>query len=84
MAATQLEATDVTVFEGFELLGSQNFFLRHIQKRGLASPHEIVSGAAEGNRTLVIGLGSLCSTIELQPHEEVSILQKKTSFSYFL
>lgn len=44
----------------------------------------IVSGAAEGNRTLVIGLGSLCSTIELQPHEEALILQKKVFFSYFL
>ncbi len=23
----------------------------------------------EGNRTLVVGLGSLCSTIELHPHQ---------------
>ena len=26
------------------------------------------SGAGEGNRTLVVSLGSFCSTIELHPH----------------
>jgi hypothetical protein len=31
--------------------------------RGLAER----DGAGEGNRTLVVGLGSLCSTIELHP-----------------
>ena len=28
----------------------------------------VLTGAGEGNRTLVVSLGSFCSTIELHPH----------------
>ena len=37
----------------------------HAAKGRTALPEPI--GAGEGNRTLVVGLGSLCSTIELHP-----------------
>ena len=31
-------------------------------------------GAGEGNRTLTVSMGSLCSTIELRPHLSVVAL----------
>ena len=31
------------------------------------------SGAGEGNRTLVLSLGSFCSTIELHPRDKIRL-----------
>ncbi len=44
--------------------------------RGYAGLYESVFGkstfgAGEGNRTLVLSLGSFCSTIELHPQERI-------------
>ncbi len=38
-------------------------------------PLPMVTGAGEGNRTLVLSLGSSCSAIELHPQTELRILK---------
>ncbi len=42
------------------------------------------SGAGEGNRTLVVSLGSFCSTIELHPQEKEFYIKLELFFHIFL
>ena len=40
------------------------------------------NGAGEGNRTLVVSLGSFYSTIELHPHDKIVLLNGFLSLPY--
>ena len=40
------------------------------------------NGAGEGNRTLVVSLGSFYSTIELHPHDKITLLNGSLSLPY--
>ena len=44
-------------------------------------PPRFCGGAGEGNRTLVVSLGSFCSTIELHPHVECDITQHRENLT---
>ena len=60
---------------------SQQIFLRGEKLRLRAGPARrclaLISGAGEGNRTLVVSLGSFCSTIELHPRPACDIQSRR-------
>ena len=55
-----------------------------IERRGGTAAIERAAGAGEGNRTLVVSLGSFCSTIELHPRDQALTSERVLDFALFL